>query len=147
MPGAVPSDLLAKEQQFISAGLEGERVMMMFISIVVVSLMILTYLAFHRYPSFLFLSSDPTPSSLAGAEYSCLESMTADMVFQTLIVVCTHTRRHASAIISVSSLAAAYPWTGGSAPQYPTGVASSPGPSGKDFYRREMDQRLYSKMV
>jgi alpha-mannosidase II len=103
MPGAVPSDLLAKEQQFISAGLEGERVMMMFISIVVVSLMILTYLAFHR--------------------------------------------RHASAIISVSSLAAAYPWTGGSAPQYPTGVASSPGPSGKDFYRREMDQRLYSKMV
>jgi hypothetical protein len=82
MPGAVPSDLLAKEQQFILAGLEGEWVMMMFISIVIVSLMILISLAFHWYPSFLFLSSYPIPSSLAGVEYACLELMTADMVFK-----------------------------------------------------------------
>jgi len=58
-------------------------------------------------------------------------------------------RRHASAIISVSSLAAAaYPWSNGNAPQFSSGGASASSPaSGKDFYRREMDQRLYSKMV
>ncbi len=58
-------------------------------------------------------------------------------------------RRHASAIISVSSLAAAaYPWSNGNAPQFSSGGATASSPaSGKDFYRREMDQRLYSKMV
>lgn len=99
------ADLMAEEQRFLSSGLEGERMMLMFLTIVIISLMVVTYLAFHR--------------------------------------------RHASAIISVSSLAAAsYPWSNGNAPQFSSGGAGASSPaSGKDFYRREMDQRLYSKMV
>lgn len=46
-------DVLAAEQRFLSTGLEGERMMMMFLTIIVISLMVVAYLAFHRYVSLL----------------------------------------------------------------------------------------------
>lgn len=120
---------MTEEQRFLSSGLEGERMMLMFLTIVIISLMVVTYLAFHRYAVSPPLSSSSSPSSPASNRLTC--------------------RRHASAIISVSSLAAAsYPWSNGNAPQFSSGGAGASSPaSGKDFYRREMDQRLYSKMV
>ena len=119
---------MAEEQRFLSSGLEGERMMLMFLTIVIISLMVVTYLAFHRFAAITIITIFFIITS-ASNRLTC--------------------RRHASAIISVSSLAAAaYPWSNGNAPQFSSGGASASSPaSGKDFYRREMDQRLYSKMV
>jgi len=79
--------VLAAQQQFLSSALEAERLTMIFLMGLAISLIILAYLAFQR--------------------------------------------KRSSSIISVSSLA----------------TSGNPWSSSKDFYRREMEQRLYSKMV